>query len=169
MKRFRFTIARWMVVTAVLATNAGLVRAFVVQEMFSGGILNFIALQVGLWCLLRSRGRVRRFWLGFEVSGVASVLALFACEVSPGSALSRLLMWYTNVAFNFVFTHLPTPIDDAVMDHQDWFLVLIYFLPELVAAMLGGLLSAYLLRITQTPTHEALQREQPPSFSFTQQ
>jgi hypothetical protein len=64
--RPRFTIARWMGLTAVLAVNAGLVRAFVVQEMFYGGILIFIALQVGLWLLLRSRGRVRGFWLGFE-------------------------------------------------------------------------------------------------------
>jgi hypothetical protein len=55
-----------MGLTAVLAVNAGLVRAFVVQEMFYGGILIFIALQVGLWLLLRSRGRVRGFWLGFE-------------------------------------------------------------------------------------------------------
>jgi hypothetical protein len=57
--------------------------------MFYGGILIFITLQIGLWCFLRSYGIARRFWLGFEVSGVASVLAMIACEVIP--ALTRLL------------------------------------------------------------------------------
>jgi hypothetical protein len=83
MRRSRFTIARCMIWTAVLAVNAGLVRAYVVQEMFYGGILIFIALQVGLWCLLHSRGLAHNFWLGFEVSGVFAVLAMFSCEVFP--------------------------------------------------------------------------------------
>jgi hypothetical protein len=169
MKPFRFTIARWMVATAVLAANAGLVRAVVVEEMFHGAILILIALQVGLWCLLRHRGRVRRFWLGFEISGVASVLALFGGEVVPGSALSRLLMWYTNNAYNFVFAHLPTPVDDAVMEHQDWFLVVVYFLPEFVVAVLGGLLTVCLPRMSQRPTREVLPGEQPPSIVLTNQ
>ena len=64
MRRPRLTIARWMGLTAILAVNAALVRAFLVDEMFCGGILIFFALQVGLWCLLQSRGRLRRFWLG---------------------------------------------------------------------------------------------------------
>ena len=47
MRRVRFTIARLMVITAVLAANAGLVRAFVVEEMSYGGIFIFIDLLCG--------------------------------------------------------------------------------------------------------------------------
>jgi hypothetical protein len=142
MKRPRVTIARWMGLIAVLAVNAGLVRAFVVQEMFCGGILIFIALQVGLWCLLRSRGWVRRFWIGFEISGVAAVLALFSCEVFPDSALNRLLMTYTDIAANLAFSHLPTPLADHLDECWDLFLAVVYFMPELTAALLGGTIAA---------------------------
>lgn len=157
MGQFRFTIARWMVMVAVLAANAGLVRACVIDEMFHAAFLMFIALQVGLWCALRSRGGVRRFWLGFEVSGVASVLALFYCEVFPFSPLNHLIMRYTHIAFNLVQFYLPTQVDDVVMDHQDWFLIVVYFLPEFVAAVLGGLIAARLPRTRQMPGGERLQ------------
>src|SRR4051795_4207971 len=83
MRRPRLTIARWMGFTAILAVNAGLVRAYVVQEMFCGGILIFMALQLGLWCLLHSQGRLRHFWSGFEVAGMVAVLVLSWCEFFP--------------------------------------------------------------------------------------
>lgn len=148
MGRFRFTMARWMVVTGVFALNAGLVRAFMVEEKISGGILIFLVLQVGLWRFLRSRGPARRFWLGFEISGVASVLALFACEVFP--ALTRLAGWYVDTAFNLVFSCLPTLIDDLVMERQDGFLVVVYFLPELLASVMGGIVALRLDRMGRT-------------------
>lgn len=66
MRRPQFTIARSMGLIAILAVNAALVRALVVDEMFYGVLLIFIALQFGLWRLPRSRGRLRRFWWGFE-------------------------------------------------------------------------------------------------------
>ncbi len=138
----RFTIARWMGLTAVLAVNAGLVRAFVVEEMFYGGILIFIALQAGLWCLLHSRGRARSFWLGFEVSGALAVLAMFACEAFPDSLLYRLLTWYTDIAANLAFSRLPTALADYLDEHLDQFLAVVYFAPELIAALLGGMIAA---------------------------
>ena len=147
MKRPRITIARCMGVTAILALNSGLVRAFVVQEMFYGGILIFIALQVGLWCLLRSRGLVRRFWIGFEISGVAVVLTLFSCEVFPDSALNRLLMSYIDVSANLAFSHLPTPLADHLDEHWDLFLAVVYFVPELTAAFLGGTIAVCLVSL----------------------
>jgi hypothetical protein len=154
MRPLRFTIAQWMGFTAVLALNAALVRAFVVQEMFCGVILIFIALQVGLWCLLQSGGTVRRFWLGFELFGVGATVAMIACEVFPESALSRLLMSYvgfaTNLAFSHLFSHLPVPIEDHFDQHQDQLLAVVYFLPELVAALLGGMIARGLDRSGQT-------------------
>ena len=142
MRRPRLTIARWMGLTAILAVNAALVRAFVFEEMFCGGILIFIALQGGLCCLLRSRGRLRRFWLGFEVSGMAAVLVLFSCEFFPGSSLSRLVTSYTSFTANLALTHLPTPLADGLDERWDYFLAVVYFVPELVAALLGGVAAA---------------------------
>jgi hypothetical protein len=141
----RVTIGRWMGLTAILAVNAALVRAFVLQEMFYGGILIFIALQVGLWCLLHSRGRNRRFWMGFEVCGATAVLLLFSCELFPSSPLNRLEMSYTQIAVNLTFAHLYDPLASHLDDHQDQLLAIIYFLPEFVAALLGGMIAAWLV------------------------
>ena len=155
MARFRFTVARWLVATGVLAVNAGLVRAFVIQEMFQGVIVILFALQVGLLCLLRVRGRVLRFWLGFEVAGVASVLFLFALEVHPEPRMTRLLGWYIENAFNFSGSYLSQSIDDIFVDHQDLFLAIVYFLPEFAIAVLCGLLTASLFRVRRTSTVES--------------
>jgi hypothetical protein len=38
MRRLRMTIAQWMGLTATLAVNVALVRAFILQEMFYDGI-----------------------------------------------------------------------------------------------------------------------------------
>jgi hypothetical protein len=130
---------------AILAVNAALVRAFVLQEMFCGGILIFIALQVGLCCLLRSRGWRHRFWLGFEVSGTTAVLVLFSCELFPNSPLTRVLMSYTEMAANLAFANLCTPLSNHFDDHQDHLLAIIYFMPEFVAALLGGMIAARLI------------------------
>jgi hypothetical protein len=152
MRPLRFTIAQWMGFTAVLALNAALVRAFVVQEMFYGGILIFITLQVGLWCLLHSGERVRRFWLGFDFFGVVATIGMFACEVFPESALNRLLMSYQDFATNLAFSHLlPTPLEDHLDQHQDQLLAVVYFVPELVAALLGGMIAGCLDRSGQAP------------------
>src|SRR5262249_39556357 len=134
MTRPRLTIARWMALIAILAVNAALIRAFVVDEMFIGGILIIIALQLGLCCLLRSEGSVRRFWLGFEVAGMASVLVLFSCEGFPDSPLNRLVMSYTDIAVNVVSAHLPARAAEYLLDDRiDLFLAIVYFLPELIA------------------------------------
>lgn len=159
MRRPRLTIARWMGLTAILAVNAALVRAFVAHGMFCGGILIFIALQCGLWCLLRSRGRLRRFWLGFEASGMAAVLVLFSCELFPGSSSNHPLMSYTGFADNLAFTHLPTPLADRLDEHWDYFLAVVYFVPELVAALLGGIVAACPTRRGLTPAPTKLREK----------
>jgi hypothetical protein len=156
MKRPRITIARLMVVVGIIALNAALLRAFFVQEMFSGGILSFFALQAGLFCLLRSRGRVRRFWAGFEVSGTLAVMALFSCEFFPGSALSRLVMSYTDFIVDLVIFRLPFSTSYLLLDaHIDCFLAVVYFIPELFTALLGGLLAADLAGRQESRTASA--------------
>jgi len=147
-----------MGLTAVLAVNAALVRAFVIDEMFCGGILIFIALEAGLWCLLHSRGRARSFWLGFEVSGALAVLAMFACEVFPDSLLTRLLLAYTGSATNLAFLYLPTGLADYLDENQDHLLAVVYFAPEVVAALLGGTIAAWGPHGTEARRHGAPSR-----------
>jgi hypothetical protein len=146
MKPRHLTIARLMGLIAVLSLNAALVRAFIVQEMFMGGIVMMMVLQLGLWCFLKSRGRHRRFWLGFEVAGTVAVLVLFSCDFLPDSLLNRLVLAYTHFAYNLAFTHLPTSLSDYCDEHQDLLLVNFYFVPELIAGLLGGMIACLLPR-----------------------
>jgi hypothetical protein len=62
-----------MGLTAILAANMALIQSMGVLGEFEGCAFILIALQVGLWGLLGSRGRCRRFSAGFEVSGVLAV------------------------------------------------------------------------------------------------
>jgi hypothetical protein len=139
--RPRMTIARLMCAIMIIALNAGLIRAFFVQEMFYGVILMFFAMQVGLFRLLRSRGRARRFWVGFELAGIAMVLALIWAEFFPDSALNKCVSAYIEFAMNMVIgtPRMPPAVDDFLMDHQDLLCAALYSLPEFVMASLGGL------------------------------
>jgi hypothetical protein len=161
--RPRLTIARWMGLTAILAVDFALVRAFVVQQMFCGGILIFSALQAGLWCLVHGKGRPRRFWLGFEVSGIAAVLALFSCELLPGSPPARLATSYTDIAARLAFTLSPPPLADRLDEHWELYLAVVYFVPELVAALLGGMIAARLYGKRRTLARTSSGRNQPSS------
>ena len=143
MARPRMTIARGMALIALLAVNAALLRAYVVQEMFDGGILIFVVLQWAAWRASRTAGRRRRFWVGFLAAGVAATLALFSTEFTPESPLSRALLRYTVWITDLLFAHLPTRIADSLHDdHWQAFLAVAYFLPELAAALLGGAVAA---------------------------
>ena len=134
----RFTISRWMAVTAVLGLNIGLVRAYMLAEtggehmdLFDFGFLFVFALQLGLWRYLRTEGRHRRFWLGFQVSGLAATLAL---SIVLGSDID-LNNWYTGTASDLAYFCLPARVDvQLTNEHWDWFLSIIYLLPELLAA-----------------------------------
>ena len=147
--RLQYTIARGIGLIAIIAINAALIRSFFVQEMFCGLILIFFALQVGLGCLFRSRGRSRRFWLGFETAGAMTVLSLFASEIFPDLSISQMLIkwltWHTNIAAALAWEHLPSPLYDSLFDdYNDLFLAVIDFLPELFTALLGGFFAACL-------------------------
>lgn len=137
----RGAISGLMVGVAALGFNLGLVRAFLVEDKLAGALPLAFALQLATWRFFRTR---RRFWLGFLVAGAAAVPALFACELFPASGPSRLLGRYVALAFDLAHRHFPTVLDDLIWDHQDWFLVVAYILPELVAAILGGFIALVL-------------------------
>ena len=153
MRPFRFTIAQGMGLTAALSAERRARACLCLPADVRSAILIFIALQVGLWCLRCSAGTVRRFWLGFEVIGVSSIAAMFACEVFPDSALNRFLMSYVDFATNLAFLHLPVPLADHVDEHQDQLLAVVYFIPELVAALLGGVTAGCLYRSGKSTVH----------------
>ncbi len=150
MRRLRFTIGQCMCWTAVVAVNAAVVRAFFVDGLLCGAILIFVALQAGLWQILHSRGSARRFWMGFEVGGISAILAMFICETFPESQLNRVLSSYTSVAMNVAFAYLPDTLVDIIDLNQDFLLAVVYFVPELVFALLGGVTAAFLARMGPT-------------------
>lgn len=128
----RPTIARWMAWIAVLALNAALLRAFLVQEMFIGVILLFVALQFALWRWLRTK---RRFWLGFLVGGVVAVLFLFAAEELPKSWANRWVGWYNQATYELLYTRVPLEVADLMDNYWVQFETVVYFVPELAVAV----------------------------------
>jgi hypothetical protein len=147
----RFTIARCMIATAVFGLNLSVIRAYALAE--TGGhdldpcdsaFLILFPLQLGLWRYLSTEGVRRRFWLGFEAAGLVATLAFFALSISD----LDLNNWYTGAASDLSYLCLPTRVDVMLTnEHSDWFLGIIYFLPELLAAGLGGVLAAIVFRV----------------------
>ncbi len=142
MERPQFTIARLMLAILIIAINAGLIRAFS-QGMFSGVLLFFFAMQGGLFLVLRTKGRARRFWIGFEVGGVAVLLALFWLEFFPDSALSECVSDSISLAMDSVVEspHIPVPVSSFFLYQPDVLYAALLFPPEFVLALLGGLLA----------------------------
>ena len=99
MKRPRITIGRLMFVILVIGMDAALIRAFF-EGMFSGVILLFFAMQIGLFlACFKARWRARAksplfLGSGLDVAGIAVVLVLFSCEFFPDSASSRCVSAY---------------------------------------------------------------------------
>lgn len=76
MRPHRSTIAEVMALVVFAALECLGVR---LAEYLAGYWLVGAALQVGLFAMLRSRGRSRRFWAGFEATGLGLLLAYTAC------------------------------------------------------------------------------------------
>ncbi len=147
----RFKISRCMIATAVFGLNLSVIRAYVLAEPgwhhlvpFDSAFLIFFPLQLGLWRYLSTNGMRRRFWLGFEAAGLAATLALSILSVSD----LDLDNWYTGAASDLSYLWLPARVDVMLTnEHWNWFLAIIYFLPELLAAGLGGVLAAIVFRV----------------------
>jgi hypothetical protein len=147
----RFTISRWMATIAVLGLNISLLRAYLMAEMrgehldlFNCSFVMIFALQFGMWRYLSTAGRRRLFWLGFVAFGLAATVALITVL---GSDID-LDNWYTCAASDLAYLCLPARVD-AILTHEhwDWFLAIVYSLPELFAGALGGLLAAGLFNV----------------------
>ena len=75
MRPHRSTIAGMMVVVALAALDCLGAR---VADFLAGCWLVGVTMQVGLFAMFRSRGRSRRFWAGFEATGLGLLLAYLA-------------------------------------------------------------------------------------------
>ena len=70
----RITIRRLMITIAVIALDC-----YFVIEVFLGILLPILVLNIGLVPMGLSRARKRRFWVGFELTGLLLLVAYSAC------------------------------------------------------------------------------------------
>jgi hypothetical protein len=158
----RFTISRWMAATAILGANIGLLRAYLIAEqaadhmgLFDGCFLIIFALQIGLCYYMNTQGIARRLWIGFEICGLVATVALLALSMFDLEVFDL----YTRRASEVSYLCLPTRVDVFLTnEHWDWFLAMIYFLPELLIATLGGLLAALIRTMTIPATERVAER-----------
>jgi len=164
----RLSIAKLMVVVGVVALNIAAARLLFDDnsEMLIGVALSGLILQVGLFQLMRSRGRGRGFWAGFIACGLMAmttlVWAMLFPEVlgitatmtlvrMPGSSMYT--VWYGYA--NFVSEHIIAPVlyDPRINPgiYLDSLLggalivgirAVVWFLPQLLIAVVGGLLAS---------------------------
>src|SRR5947209_3314086 len=96
MKRFHLSLARTMAIVAVLAVDCALLSTFSTGSTFYPEMLLFVpVLQVGLFRMVPRQGRVKPYWVGFELFGWAAVLAWYL-------GLSEPMGW----CFQYGLTHL---------------------------------------------------------------
>jgi len=144
-KRSRITLARLMVVVGVIALETAGFRALYqrTEELALGLALTGLASQIGLFCAVRGSGRSRAFWSGFAVIG-AVMMATFAWGISvPGSGMYHIWSSYTGYAddaLSSLFPYEPRWLPQDVAPSVIW------SLPQLLAAMIGGLLAAFVMR-----------------------
>ena len=85
---------------------------------------------------------------------MVATVAVSACDVFPNSALARLLLSYQDTAINLVESYLPQSLANHLDEYGDQLLAVVYFIPELAVALLGGMIAACLVHTGQTPAHD---------------
>lgn len=163
MKAPRLSISNLMIAVGIIAVNFAAARALlsIHRAAFVEAVLIGLALQAGLFRLIRSRGHARNFWIGFVACGglmmAAFVWAMLTPEIRrvanpsdrmvyaliPGSAA-----WYLwHDYFDFAVTnldHLPGSflfLGKYSGNIPTATVAVIAFAPQVSIAMLGGLLT----------------------------
>jgi hypothetical protein len=168
-KPLRLSIFKMMAAVGLIAVNLAAIRAaYLTNELLLIGIAPAaIALQFGLFVLLRSRGSVRAFWAGFLAFGSVAMLFFFLAMShprtvgigrtsngtfvrveTPGSPLWNVLEGYTSFVSNSIM-HLPfvTGILESLETSGEMPAVgevipaVIYLIPQLLIALTGGFLA----------------------------
>lgn len=171
MKLPNFSIVKLMVLVGIVALTLAAVRTLFHynSEMLIGVALGGVLLQVGIVRLMRSRGRPRAFWGGFVVCGMMAIMSLVWAMLFPevlgirGGALIRTpgsplhTAWYGYAEFVSERIIAPVLYDprinpgssrDSVLGGASIVAIraVIWFLPQLFIAMVGGLLTGLIGR-----------------------
>jgi hypothetical protein len=137
----RTSIAGMMAAVAVVAFDC-----FVLIMTDGGGVLLVgLTLTVGFVCWWRGRGKGRRFWLGFEVAGIAAVLAYTSIIQTDDGLIAQWPMYLLNLGlarssyvvdlWNFLAADNSQAAPLALFEMS-------YGLPMLLIAAIGGLVAA---------------------------
>jgi hypothetical protein len=162
----RVYLVTLMVLVGVAAVNLAAARAIYAHnlDVLIGVCLSGLTLQYGMCRLLRSRGRARAFWAGFVAAGLLAtssyawatgypkLTAVFVDRdsrklvtySSPGAPLSDLWENYSSIAIDGL-EYLPFCAGISTRRLSDPAAIcadaLIAFLPQVMIAVVGGLLS----------------------------
>jgi hypothetical protein len=169
MKLPQFSIARLMTIVGIVGLNLAFTQLWSHSSepsLLTGRFLTIIALQVGLFCLIRSRrSRTFTFWIGFEGFGLAAAITsiyidffyLFYFGDSKLADINDLYLYTTygllgklcrmindpywrGVAVDKLFTHDGGFTDNLLFE-------LVSSIPQLFIALIGGLLVASLRKV----------------------
>ena len=169
MKLPQFSISRLMTVVGIVGLNLAFTQLWSHSSepsLLTGRFLTCIALQIGLFCLIRSsRSRTFTFWIGFEGFGLAAAITslhidffyFFHCGDSKladlndlylGNAYDLLIRCCTTinepnwrgVAVNKLVTHDGSFTENMLYE-------LVSSIPQLFIALSGGLLFASLRNV----------------------
>jgi hypothetical protein len=167
MKIPQFSIARLMTIVGIVGLNLAFTRLWSHSShpsLLTGRFLTSIALQVGLFCLIRSRRRrTFTFWIGFEGFGLAAAITSIYIDFF---SLDDSRLFYINDLYLFNIYNLLCKICMLINDpycrgvavaklssHDGSFIENMLFelvssLPQLFIALIGGLLMASLSKVT---------------------
>jgi hypothetical protein len=158
------SIKRLMAIVVVGALDLGAGRALFVYNpmMLIGVAVTALALQVSVYALIRTQGRVRSFCVGFLTFGSLGMVLFISAMAFPRSIgiaidpntgkrvrleLAGSPMWYVLEDYDRFALEavLRRPfLRDVVMKaevNQKTYLVLIWTLPQLLLGLVGGLLA----------------------------
>ncbi len=166
MQVLRFSIAKLMVIVGVAALNLAAVRFWSPSSepsLFTGRVLMSIALQVGLFSLIRSRRTgYRTFWWGFVSFGLAAFITSVYIDFfsSDDSELFDAMDQYLFSTFTLlerICLLIPDPYlrsrvrtaflmpDNTFTSHFMYDFV--SFLPQLLIALSGGVVTSVTIRL----------------------
>lgn len=156
MRLHKFTTSGMMAVVVLAAVDCYLIRFW---DALAGALLMGLALQFGLFLLLRSRARGRRFWVGFEGTGLAALLIYLPCHrffftqiIVPwtfqvSGSIDRAMRYLPYHVFGWYRRHLFINPNNALRIIDLIALQEVSFgLPVLLLASVGGLLAVRFAR-----------------------
>jgi hypothetical protein len=148
MRSFRFTIASLSVAVAVVALDIIWIKSllathhsifgFAVEGLDMGLFLMATVLPFGVPPMLSQRGEARRYWVGFEVGGLAAALAYVGCARLAPDALQATVHVILDPVWNLFFGWVRNNTIEGMVVMMG-FLVTGLGAPQLLVAVLFGI------------------------------